>query len=475
MIFRQITHDDLGCASYLIGDDKAGVAAVVDPRFEIDEYLELARYMGVRIEHVLETHNHADHVSGHGRLAIATGAKIHVHRDAAPDYDHEPFDDGFELELGCLRVRAIHAPGHRPEHTAFALIDTRRGEEPWAVLTGDTLFVGDIARPDLAVEKEEGAREIFHTLHDRLLTLGPDTEVWPGHLGGSLCGGPGMDMKVSSTIGYESRHNALLAEEDEDRFVERSLATLGPQPPNFEAIVELNRGPLLTDGVEVMPLAPRQVESKRVDGALLVDVRTDLQFDDAHVPGAICIPMLNAGFGSKLAWVADREQEIVFVGRDDDDARRAAGLAVAVGLRKLGGFLHGGMTAWRQEKRAAERLERVPVDELPARLERDPGIQVLDVRDRAEWDAGHLPGSVHVPYHDIHAFPDELDPERPVAVICASGERAAVAASLVRRHGGREVIHVSEGGVPALGRAGIELEQSGEASPGGVSANEHRR
>src|SRR5688500_11196680 len=168
MIFRQITHDDLGCASYLIGDEDEGVAAVVDPRFEVDDYLELARYMGVSIEHILETHNHADHVSGHGRLAAATGARIHVHRDAAPDYPHESFDDGWELELGRVCIRALHTPGHRPEHTAFALIDTARGPEPWAVLTGDTLFVGDVARPDLAVDKQEGARAMFGSLREKL-------------------------------------------------------------------------------------------------------------------------------------------------------------------------------------------------------------------------------------------------------------------------------------------------------------------
>ena len=156
MIFRQVTHDDLGCASYLVGDEDAGVAAVVDPRFEIGEYLDLARYLGVEIEHVLETHNHADHVSGHGRLVEATGATIHVHEEARPDYPHEAFADGWELELGDVRVRAIHTPGHRPEHTAFALIDTARGDEPWAILTGDSLFVGDVARPDLAVDKTEG-------------------------------------------------------------------------------------------------------------------------------------------------------------------------------------------------------------------------------------------------------------------------------------------------------------------------------
>ena len=186
MLFKQITHDDLGCASYLIGDEHAGIAAVVDPRFEIDEYLELARYRGVNIEHVLETHNHADHVSGHGRLVAATGARIHIHRAAQPSYDHQPFDDGWELAIGSLLIRALHTPGHRPEHTAFLLIDTNRGPEPWAVLSGDSLFVGDVARTDLAIEKSAGAAQIFSSVHDRLLTLPDECELWPAHLGGSM-------------------------------------------------------------------------------------------------------------------------------------------------------------------------------------------------------------------------------------------------------------------------------------------------
>jgi hydroxyacylglutathione hydrolase len=456
VIFRQLIHDDLGCASYLIGDEKAGVAAVVDPRFEVDEYLELARYMGIRVEHVFETHNHADHVSGHGRLAAATGATIHIHRAAEPSYEHEPFDDGDEFELGALRLRALHTPGHRPEHTAFAVIDTRRSDEPWAVLTGDTLFVNDVARPDLAIDKTEGARGIFRSLNAKLLGLGDDVELWPGHLGGSMCGGPGMDMKVSSTIGFEKRHNATLAIADEGEFVAAALAGLGPQPPNFEAIVELNRGPLLTNGVEQLPLAPRQVEQQRADGALLVDVRTDQQFDDAHIPGAVAIPMLNAGFGSRLAWLADRDQPIVFVGRDDADGRRAGSLAVAVGIRRLAGFLHGGMTSWRQERRPVERIERLPLADLPQRAAE---VQILDVREQSEWDEGHIPGSTHEPWHDIAGLPAGLDPARPVAVLCASGQRAAVAASLVQRHGAQHVIHVIDGGVPTWGELGHPLER----------------
>jgi hydroxyacylglutathione hydrolase len=429
---------------------------VIDPQFEIDDYLELARYLSVSIDHVLETHNHADHVSGHGRLAAATGATIHVHRLADAEYDHEPFDDGFELKLGSLVVRALHAPGHRPEHTAFALIDSSRGDEPWAVLTGDSLFVGDVARPDLAIEREEGARGVFRSLHERLLSLPSETEVWPAHLGGSLCGGPGMDMKISSTIGFERRHNPLLGDLDEDGFVERTLANLGPQPPNFQAIVDLNKGPLLTSGVELLPLTPRQVELLQADGDLIVDVRTDLQFDEAHIPGAACITMLHQGFGTKLAWVADREQEIVLVGRDDEDARVAGRLATAVGIRRLGGYLAGGMTSWRAERRGVASVARWTVEEL---AERRDGVQILDVRERSEWRGGHIPGSLHLPYHDIRALPEGLDPERPAAVICASGQRSATAASLLSAHGAREVIHVVDGGVPLWGRLGGELER----------------
>src|ERR1700691_1294679 len=416
MLFKQITHEDLGCASYLIGDERAGIAAVVDPRFEIDEYLELARYRGVNIEPVLETHNHADHVSGHGRLVAATGARIHVHRLADPAYDHEPLDDGWELRLGSLVVRAAHTPGHRPEHTAFLLIDTNRGSDPWAVLSGDSLFVGDVARTDLAVEQARGARQIFHSVQERLLTLPDDCEVWPAHLGGSMCGGPGMDMKICSTVGYEKRHNPTLAIEDEEEFVAQALAKLGPQPPNFEKIVALNRGPLLTTGVEVPALYPHQVKLKRDEGALLVDVRTDLLFDDAHIHGAICIPSFSSGFGSKLAWLADHDREVVFIGRDDADGRRAAQLALSVGVRNIAGLLAGGMTNWRQERHPAEHTDRVAAADLRGWLAKEPDLQLLDVRERHERDTGHIPGSVFTAWHHIVGIPDGIDPNRPIAV-----------------------------------------------------------
>ena len=217
MLFRQIIHEDLGCASYLVADRESGVAVVVDPQWDVEPYRRLARLHGVRIGHLLETHNHADHVSGHGRLVRQTGATVHAHELAEAEYPHESFADGWTLTLGDLTIEAIHTPGHRPEHTCFLLSDASRGGAPWALLAGDSLFIGDVARPDLAIEPREGAAQMFHSLHDRLLALDDEVEVWPGHLGGSLCGGAGIDLKSSSTIGFERAHNQALSIADRGR------------------------------------------------------------------------------------------------------------------------------------------------------------------------------------------------------------------------------------------------------------------
>jgi hydroxyacylglutathione hydrolase len=451
VIFKQIIHADLGCASYLIGDDRAGVAAVVDPRFEIDEYLELAAYLGVTITDLFETHNHADHVSGHGRLAAATGATIHIHKLVAPEFEHAPFEHGDEFTLGSLRIKALHTPGHRPEHSCFLLTDTHRGEEPWAVLTGDSLFVGDVARPDLAVERAEGARGIFHSLKGRLLSLPDYVEVWPGHLGGSMCGGPGMDLKGSSTIGFERHHNRMLAIAGEREFVAASVASIGAQPPNFKAIVDLNHGPLLTEPVALKPLSAGDLARRLPDGALVVDTRDDLAFANGHIPGALWIPLRKSGFGTKLAWLAADAPQVVFVCADDDDAEPAGALAGSVGLAepvRLGGFLAGGIAAWSAAGESLARLERLPVAELEAARQADDRLQVLDVRERAEFEAGHIPRSLSVTWHDIGGIPEGLDPAKPIAVICASSLRAGVAAALLQHHGAAHVMQVVDGGVP---------------------------
>jgi len=280
--------------------------------------------------------------------------------------------------------------------------------------------------------------------------------VWPGHLGGSLCGGPGMDLKVSSTIGFERAHSPMLQIGEEDAFVEKAISGLPPQPPNFQKIVARNRGPLEVEAVDIHPLTPRQVEQAQRDGALIVDVRTELQYDDAHIPRSVCITALRAGFGSKLAWIADHEQSVVLVGRDEHDARHAAQLSEAVGVTNLGGFLAGGFTSWREERLPVSRIPRMTVEELHD--QRD-GLQILDVRERAEWECGRIAGSVHMPYHDIEGVPDGVDADKPVAVICGSGQRSAVATGLLELHGAEHPVHVVDGGVGTWSRQGWPVEQ----------------
>jgi glyoxylase-like metal-dependent hydrolase (beta-lactamase superfamily II)/rhodanese-related sulfurtransferase len=457
MLFRQIIHEDLGCASYLIGDADAGVAAVIDPQWDIDPYLELSRLHGLRIEHVLETHNHADHVSGHGRLARATGATIHIHELAEAEYEHDAFADGWTLAVGDIEVEAIHTPGHRPEHTSFLLRDGNRGGEPVAVLSGDSLFVGDVARPDLAIEPRDGAAGIFHSLHDRLLALPDDVEVWPGHLGGSLCGSAGIDLKTSSTIGFERRHNRALAFEREEEFVEDAIATLGTRPPNVAHIVSLNRGPLIEAIGEPARLTPRGFEAAIAAGAQAVDSRTNEQFDEAHIPGAISASAYDTGFATKVAQVVAPDVELVVVAASDGNELRAAELLAAVGLR-VRGFLGGGMSSWRADERPVLRIELIDPGRLAGRLEGDDPPLVLDVRGADEFAQGHIPGSLHIPYGELAGRLDEVPRDRPVATICKGGKRSGLAASILQREGYESIVHVACGGVGTWSDEGHPVE-----------------
>ena len=457
MLFRQVIHEDLACASYLIGDAGAGVAAVVDPQWDIDPYLRISRLHGVRIEHVLETHNHADHVSGHGRLAGATGATIHIHELAEAGYPHEAFTDGWTLRLGEIEIEAVHTPGHRPEHTSFLLRDSARGDDPWAVLTGDSLFVGDVARPDLAIEPRDGAAEIFRSLHERLFTLPNSVEVWPGHLGGSMCGSAGIDHKSTSTIGFERDHNRAAGFDEIDDFVEDAIATIGSRPPNVERIVGLNRGPLIEELGTPAPMTPRAVETAIFDGALLVDSRTNEQFDEAHIPGAISASAYDTGFATKVGQVVPPTVDLVVVAASDGYELEAAELLASVGLR-VSGFLEGGMTAWRSEGQPVNRIEAIDPEGLADRLAGDGEIVVLDVRDDDEFAAAHIPGSLHIPYGQLADRLAELPKDRQIAAICSGGKRSGLAGSILQREGFERVIHVAHGGVAAWQRAGHPVE-----------------
>ena len=457
MFFREVLNEDLGCASYLVADGDEAV--VIDPKWEVRDYLRAAEENGFTITHILETHNHADHLSGKGRLAKATGAKIHISRDAGVEYEHVPLEDGDVLEIGSVRIVAVATPGHRPEHTSFLVEDTTRSEEPWVVITGDSLFVGDLARPDLAVEPEEGALGLFHSLR-RLADLKDFVEVRPGHIGGSLCGGAGMSQKPGSTIGFERRFNPYLAIENEGEFVRTLTEEQTPQPPNFERIVELNRGLLLTETTPVEPLLPEGVKDLAKAGAILIDGRDQREFDAAHVPDSINVTMNQSGVGTRAAWVVDPESEVIVAASGDEEARRMARMLEAVGLRNIRGYLAGGINAWRAAKLGVETTPAIDVPTLAERLKNED-VVLLDVREDAEWQAGHVEGSILAPYRTLRdGVPEEIEStDKPLAVACSGGIRSALAASLLKRAGIEDVEHIADGGVPMLSREGIELVQ----------------
>jgi hydroxyacylglutathione hydrolase len=427
VLFKQFLDDDLGCASYLVGDEQAGVAVVVDPPYHVDPMLAEAEHRAVRLVGVLETHTHADHVSGHGRLALEHGVPIRVHRDAGATFPHQPLEDGTEIVLGDVVLRTIHTPGHRPEHCCFAVIDRSRSDEPWLVLTGDSLFVGDAGRPDLAVEAQEGAEGLFHSLR-RLVELGDGVEVFPGHVAGSLCGAA-MSSKASTTIGFERRFNPALQGELAD-FVGAALGPQPPRPPNMERIVELNRGEL----VDAQP--PLERVGSVPEEVIVLDVRPTDVFAAGHHPGAVGIPVTGSSFATKAAFVLP-ERPLVLHASDEDEAVRAARGLHAVALFGTAGWQEGG---------GAEKLEPVSLDELE-RLLADDAVELLDVREADERDEAHIPGSRHLPYRTARAAAEAgLLNGRPVVTICESGPRAAVAASVLQA-AGVDARPVLDGGV----------------------------
>ncbi len=421
MLFRQFVDDDLGCASYLVGDPASGEAAVVDPAYAIDQYVEAAEQEGLRIVRVLETHTHADHVSGHGRLALEHGVPISIHPLAEPEYPFDPLDDGDVRYVGPVSIQVIHTPGHRPEHCAF-LVDEQ------LVLTGDSLFVGDAARPDLAVAAREGAEGLFHSL-ERLKRLPDGVAVYPGHVAGSLCG-TAMSPLRFSTIGEERRTNAALAFDDVRAFIDASASIAIPRPPTTPHVVQLNRGPLLG-----APAPLERLDDAGTGTATVLDVRPTDVHAAGHVHGALSVPVGGSSFATRAGFVLDLGETIVLHASDSDEAERAARGLRSIGLLDLAGYVTG--------VEATERLATVELGELERLLE-EGSVQVLDVREKDERDAGYIPGSVHVPYRLLRsAGSNGLDPARPVVTICESGARAGIAASVLAAAGfdARAVLH----------------------------------
>ena len=427
VLFRQFVDDDLGCASYLIGDESVGEAVVVDPAYEIEPYLEEAERRGARIVRTLETHTHADHVSGHGRLALEHGVPVSIHPAGDPEYPFDALADGQEIAVGDVVIRVVHTPGHRPEHCCFAVVDRSRGDDPWLVVTGDSLLVGSAARPDLAVEAVEGARDLHRSLRS-LLELPDGVEVYPGHIAGSLCGAQ-MSSKASTTIGFERRFNhAVLT--DVDEFVAEASASSAPRPPNMDRIVSINRGPFLG--------APEPLGSVTDGGdAVVVDVRRTELFAAGHAPGALNVPLDDSSFPTKAAFVIPPDGRVALHANCQEDAERAARGLRTVGIFELVGRL--------LDPPDGEHVETVEVADLDALLA-DGEVTVLDVREKDERDEGYIAGSRHIPYRLVPAWIDDLRDSQPVVTICSTGSRAAIAASVLVAQG-IEARPVLRGGV----------------------------
>jgi hydroxyacylglutathione hydrolase len=433
MLFLQFVDEDLGCASYLVGDEEAGESVVVDPAYAIEQYVEAAKHHKVKLTRVLETHTHADHVSGHGRFALEHGLPVAIHPAAEPEYEFEPLEDGAEIELGQVAISVIHTPGHRPEHCAFAVIDRTRADEPWLTLTGDSLFVGDAARPDLAVEAREGAKGLYRSLH-RLLELPDGVEVYPGHVAGSLCGA-GMSSKASTTIGFERRFNHKAAIGTEEDFV-AEFADPGLRPPNMERIVAVNKGPFVGAAA---PL--EQVTS--AGGATILDVRSTKAFAAGHPHDAINVPVAGSQFPTRSAFVLDPADQIILHGSQEEVERAERGLR-AVGFLELGGSL--------AEDGDSETLQPIDLDELEQLLAKGD-VELVDVREKEERDESYIPESRHIPYRRVRDFADELGGDGTVVTICETGARASLAASILAAEG-VEARPVITGGVPDWEAAG---------------------
>jgi glyoxylase-like metal-dependent hydrolase (beta-lactamase superfamily II)/rhodanese-related sulfurtransferase len=459
MYFKQFYLGCLAHASYLIGSD--GVAAVVDPQRDVEQYIAEAEAEGCKIKYVIETHLHADFVSGHRELAARTGAEVVFGARAGAALPHHAVRDGDELQVGRIILRILETPGHTPEGISILVIDPAVSLEPQKVLTGDTLFIGDVGRPDLAGARgytaEMMAGLLYDSLHNKLLKLDDAVEVYPAHGAGSMCG-RNMSQETSSTIGQQRQFNYALQPMARAEFVRMMTCDLPEQPAYFARDAELNRtgAPALDDLSRPDALTPAAVEQQCAQGALMLDVRAAAEFGAGHVPDA-----LNIGLGGQFAiWAGSLIEPGVplIICADTDEQVEEAVLRLArVGLEHVRGYLHGGVAAWRASGRDVMSVPQISVAELRQMLDVQPDLQVLDVRRPLEYTGGHVPTAQSAPLAqlDKHLANLNLDPARPLAVICAGGYRSSAATSILARHGYDHLLNIT-GGTSAWVSAGYE-------------------
>jgi glyoxylase-like metal-dependent hydrolase (beta-lactamase superfamily II)/rhodanese-related sulfurtransferase len=453
MYFQQFYLGCLSHASYLIGSD--GVAAVVAPQRDAGIYIEDAIKQGLRIEHVIETHLHADFISGHQELAAITGAKIYLGAATEAKFPHVPVHDGDEIRFGKCVLRFLETPGHTLESVSILVTDLDRGPEPFAVLTGDTLFIGDVGRPDLAPNKtpQELAGMLYDSLQQKLLKLPDAVQVYPAHGAGSLCGKQ-LSSERSSTIGQQRATNFALQAKSREEFVQLLTADLPERPGYFAQDAEINRsGPApLADLPELHAIAAEKVAKLQSEGAVVLDTRPAGQFGGGHIPGAVHIG-LSGQFASWAGRLVGLGNKIVLVAEDHDATLEARMRLARVGMENVIGFVDGGMGGWFRAGLPVEEVPQISVQDLQREMEH---VQLIDVRMPGEWEAGHIAGARLKPLPKLTTMLDDLDRARPVAMHCKSGYRSSIATSLLQRAGFKQVMNVI-GGFDAWSTVGLPV------------------
>jgi len=455
MYFEQFYLGCLSHASYLLASE--GEAVVVDPQRDVDLYLKGAADHGFAIRHIFETHLHADFVSGHKELAARTSAKIYMGAQAGAKFAHVPVGDRFELKFGKASICVLETPGHTPESICLVVTDQEKSISPWAVLTGDTVFIGDVGRPDLSPRHTPAqlAGMLYDSLHTKLLTLPDNVLVYPAHGAGSLCG-KNMRAERSSTIGTERLTNYALQIKSREEFIAQLTSNLPARPEYFLKDAEINRtgAAPLSELPALRAIEPPELERMLRDGEIALDVRSGDEFATGHVPGSINIA-LSGQFASWAGTVLGLTAHPVLIADTDQQLKEARLRLSRVGMEALDGYLAGGVGAWKQAGLPVAQTTQITAEELRSQLQaRD--VQVLDVRRQPEWDAGHIENATWWPLDNFRVSPPEIDREAPLAVHCKSGYRSIIASSLLERAGFHHVLNVV-GGLDAWQQAKLPV------------------
>jgi hydroxyacylglutathione hydrolase len=472
MYFKQFYLNCLAHASYLIGSD--GEAAVIDPQRDVDQYIDEAAAQQLKIKYIIETHLHADFVSGHRELASRTGAEIVFGARAGATFPHRAVKDEDELTLGRVKLRIMETPGHTPESISILVIDTevnagKDARAPQRVLTGDTLFIGDVGRPDLAGGKgytpQMMAGMMYDSLHDKLLKLDDTTEVYPAHGAGSMCG-KNLSTETSSTIGQQRKFNYALQPMTKEHFVAMMTTDLPEAPAYFAKDAEINRAGAspLNELPSLSELSPAEVSKSARHGDVILDVRSAAEFGAGHVPGS-----LNIGLGGQFAsWAGSLipiGSVIVIVAESEEKVREAQLRLARVGLENLRGYLAGGIYAWDQAGFDVAAVPQISVVELKDIIEHESGLQLIDVRRPAEYESGHAPRAITAPLAKLREILPSLslNLSQPTALICAGGYRSSAATSILQQNGFTNLMNVT-GGTTAWIKAGYKVETAATAA-----------